>query len=37
MSYYVWRHEGGIKKKEEGPFDDETEAQERANELNEKN
>lgn len=36
MSYYVYRHEGGLKKKEEGPFDDKDEAVERKTELNRK-
>lgn len=36
MSYFIYRHEGGLKKKEEGPFDDEDTAHERKDELNNK-
>lgn len=36
--YYIWRHEGGkkIKQESEGSFEDEKKAQERADELNNK-
>lgn len=36
MAYYVYRCEGGLTKKREGPFDDETEANEVCDQLNEK-
>lgn len=37
--YYIWKHEGGLKKKleEEGSFDSKEDAQERCGELNENN
>lgn len=36
--YYIWRHEGGkkIKQESEGSFNDKEKAQERCDELNEK-
>lgn len=36
MVYYVYLHEGGLKKKQEGPFDDKDQAKEKAAELNKK-
>lgn len=36
MPYFVYRHEGGLQVKKDGPFDTEEAAQERKKELNEK-